>query len=560
MKKFLKTDYLVIGSGIAGLYTSFKLSSLGEVTLITKEGLSNSNTQIAQGGIAAVLNEGDSWESHLKDTLEAGDGACNCQAVKILVTEGPKRVLELMNLGVKFDSVDGKLDFTQEGAHSKRRILHARGDATGAEIEETLSEVVEDQKNIKILENTFLLDLLIDEKKAVGAIAFNENEFIIFLTRAVIIATGGCAYIYENTSNPPVTTGDGIAAAYRGGANIIDMEFVQFHPTTFCGSGEFSFLISESLRGEGAVLVNSKGERFMHRYHSMADLAPRDIVSRSMIEEAKREGMPHVWLKMNHLDPNFIIKRFPTIFSNLKKYGYDIRKDLIPVTPAAHYLMGGIQTDMMGRTAVKGLFACGEAACTGVHGANRLASNSLLEGLVFGHRIYRAIKEGVDDNQIESTMKFKNSYKDLTKKFLATENIGNDKKLSKLIREFRKNMTEKAGIIRNKEGLEYLVKWLKTIQKDINEEKVPTISKFSQMRKGDYKKLKAHFEFRNMLTVGELIARSALKREESRGSHYRLDFPHRKKELMQTHFIFNKKNPEGKECVLREGINSRNSV
>jgi len=561
MDKVVKTDYLVIGSGIAGLYTALKLSSLGQVSIITKEEIGNSNTQFAQGGIAAVLDEGDSWERHFKDTLKAGAGICKQEAVEVLVTEGPERVLELIELGTDFDRVDGKLDLTREGAHSKRRILHARGDATGAEIREALSRIVRNKREIKILENTFLLDLISFNKdeRTKGVMILNEEGYSIFLARAVIIATGGCAYIYDNTSNPPVTTGDGIAVAYRAGADIIDMEFIQFHPTTFYNPGNPSFLISESLRGEGAVLLNSEGERFMPRYHPMADLAPRDIVSRSIIKEARREGKDHVWLKAGHLDPDFLVKRFPTIFKTLKKNGFDLRKDLIPVIPAAHYLMGGIRTDTMGRTSLKGLFACGEVACTGVHGANRLASNSLLEGLVFGYRIYEVLKEAKERIASAGLGDLEEKYKEEAVNIKKDKNYDKEddktgkKELSKNKKELRTEMTENAGIIREKDGLENLIKRFENQQKRFNREKklnFTELRKIGPLDEEEYMRHRNEFELKNMLITGKLIACSALKREESRGGHYRLDFPRRRKQWAKIHLIFNKKYSEGKKDVL----------
>lgn len=548
-KRIFKTDFLIIGSGIAGLYTALKLSSLGRVTIITKEQIEISNTQFAQGGIAAVLDKGDSWERHLEDTLRAGAGICNREAVEVLVTEGPERVLELIELGTAFDRVDGRLDLTKEGAHSRRRILHARGDATGAEIRESLTRVVKKNEKIEILEETFMVDIITDEckERARGILALNKEGYFVYLAKAVIIASGGCGYIYENTSNPQVTTGDGIAVAYRAGADIIDMEFIQFHPTTFYNPGGPSFLISESVRGEGGILLNTEGERFMPRYHPMADLAPRDIVSRSIIKEARREGRPHVWLKVTHLDPDFIVSRFPTIFNTLMKYGYDMRKDLIPVIPAAHYVMGGIRTDTRGRTSIEGLFACGEVACTGVHGANRLASNSLLEGLVFGYRIYEALKEEVSVNLDEIQKERINAEIRVNTSDLVDNTAVMDK-----IKALRRNMTEKAGIIRAREALLELLYWINREQEDINRtDRYGFINEEGFNNKDrDYRFWKKKFEFRNMLTIGKIIARSALQREESRGGHYRLDYPHRRDEWANIHLVFNKKYPEGKKDVL----------
>lgn len=537
IKETKVTDFLVVGTGIAGLYTALKLSSLGRVTILTKEQLEDSNTQYAQGGIAAVIDKGDSWQLHMKDTLKAGVGLCNRKAVEVLVTEGPARVKELIRLGTSFDHIEGELDLTQEGAHSRRRILHARGDATGVEIRESLTKRILNNENIEVEENTFMLELLtgnMNQKKHVtGILALSNNVPILYKSKAVILASGGCSRVYSNTSNPPVTTGDGIAAAYRVGADIMDMEFVQFHPTTFYNPTGPSFLISESVRGEGAVLRNKNGKRFMPEYHHLADLAPRDIVARSIVSEAKKDGNPFVYLDVTELEDVYIEKRFPTIFSTLKEYGLDMRKELIPVVPAAHYLMGGIKTDTYGHASLGGLYACGEVACTGVHGANRLASNSLLEGLVFGHRIYGSIKgqmeEGnfIDNIVVEDRRISINLDENLN---VRQVNPG----MKKLREEFRILMTEKAGIERSRERLSELIHWIK--------------DKLDDIPFGEDIQVK-NFELRNMLINGLLIAESALAREESRGGHYRCDYPKTGKEWSNRHIIFNN-NPEGKPYVL----------
>jgi L-aspartate oxidase len=570
--KVVKTDFLIIGSGIAGLSTALKLSKLGRVVILTKEQLEDSNTQFAQGGIAAVLDQGDSWQLHLRDTLKAGAGLCNRKAVEVLVTEGPARVKELIKLGTQFDLIEGELDLTQEGAHSRRRILHARGDATGVEIRESLSRLILDNKNITMKENTFMVDLLssdlidwqstepfkeniadnyqedkemeadlrdIDsiesegeakDKQIIGAYAVHNQRPIIYLSRAVILASGGCSMVYINTSNPEVTTGDGIAVAYRAGADIKDMEFVQFHPTTLYNPGGASFLISESLRGEGAVLRNKDGKRFMPEYHHLADLAPRDIVARAIVSEAEKDGKPYVYLDATDLGDGFVEKRFPTIYNTLMKAGVDMSREMIPVVPAAHYLMGGVKTDTYGRTNLKGLYACGEVACTGVHGANRLASNSLLEGLVFGRRIYSNIKDQLEEGklpEIDYELNLKSSG------FRKRVNV-NQIDLEKLRREFRVRMTENVGIERDAEKLNAMLKWIDDIERKLG----------SQQR--DTKLL----EFRNMLSNGKMIATAALLREESRGGHYRSDFPETRKEWSTKHIVFNINYPEVVKFVL----------
>lgn len=613
--RIVDTDFLVVGTGIAGLYTALKLSTLGKVTILTKEQLEDSNTQFAQGGIAAVLDKGDSWQLHMKDTLKAGAGLCNRKAVEVLVTEGPARVKELISLGTSFDLIEGELDLTREGAHSRRRILHARGDATGVEIRESLTRRIINKQNIELAENTFMIDLIsteldtedfnlnseynainfehsdinteyrainfedlntresavsenhseinLNNRYVCGILALNNNQPVIYKARAVIIASGGSSRVYANTSNPPVTTGDGIAAAYRIGADIMDMEFVQFHPTTFYNPEGASFLISESVRGEGAVLRNKSGRRFMPDYHHLADLAPRDVVARAIINEARKDNIPYVYLDVTELEDDYILKRFPTIFNTLKQYGVDMRKELIPVVPAAHYLMGGIKTDTYGHSNLKGLYACGEVACTGVHGANRLASNSLLEGLVFGHRIYESIKGQIEEGvffarEIKLNIErlcsqliyIENNCLDLERidetndnneEFNIDHNSVNEygessfSQSSNIRKELRVLMTNKAGIEREEDHLIELISWIEN-----------WVRKYS---KGTNLGLRG-CELRNMLLNGLLITLAALSREESRGGHYRSDYPEPKKEWSRKHIIFNINYPEGKEYVL----------
>ncbi|MFW6257127.1 MAG: L-aspartate oxidase, partial [Bacillota bacterium] len=340
----IKTDFLVIGTGIAGLYTAHHLSSLGAVTVLTKEQLEDSNTQYAQGGIAAVLGREDSLELHIQDTLEAGAGLCNRKAVEILVEEGPERVRELITLGTDFDHIEGELDLTQEGAHSERRILHARGDATGEEIRESLTSVVRNNDKITIKEESFMMDLLMEKNnpsRVSAALVWHNKlrQYKIYEASAIIMASGGCGHVYSSTSNPEVTTGDGVAAAYRAGAEIMDMEFIQFHPTTFYNPGRPPFLISETVRGEGGILKNSDKERFMPEYHELAELAPRDIVARAILKEIHEGSKPYVYLDVTDLKADYIRERFPTIYNRLVEEGIDMTEELIPVIPAAHYMM-----------------------------------------------------------------------------------------------------------------------------------------------------------------------------------------------------------------------------
>jgi len=521
--KSVKSDFLVVGTGIAGLYTALHLSRLGDVTILTKGEVKESSTQYAQGGIAAVLDKGDSWELHMKDTLEAGDDFCDKEAVEVLVKEGPDRVLELIEIGTKFDYIEGELDLAQEGAHSRRRVLHARGDATGEEIRESLTESVKKVDWINIVEKTFLVDLIKDDSKVKGGLCWNlkDDGFVKYLSSHVILACGGCGRVYKNTTNPEVTTGDGVAVAYRGGAEIVDMEFIQFHPTALYNPEGFSFLISETVRGEGGLLRNEAGKRFMPKYHKDAELAPRDVVSRAILNECEKYKKDYVWLDVTHQEKDFLKGRFPKIYNTLKEIDIDMAEGYIPVSPSAHYMIGGVKTDLYGRTNVPGLYACGEVASTGVHGANRLASNSLLEGLVFGHRIYKGIKEDkthekeIDDVDISFDRYSEDPAEDI---------------LSNLKVELKEKMMENAGIVRSENSLGETLYWLNSKMQEIED-----------MRCLD----KDYWELKNMVTVGRLISASALLREESRGTHYRSDYPESKDEWKENHTLFNFKKPEG---------------
>ncbi len=521
--KSVKSDFLVVGTGIAGLYTALHLSRLGDVTILTKGEVKESSTQYAQGGIAAVLDKGDSWELHMEDTLEAGDDFCDKEAVEVLVKEGPDRVLELIEIGTKFDYIEGELDLAQEGAHSRRRVLHARGDATGEEIRESLTDSVKKVDWIDIAEKTFFVDLIKNDGKVKGGICWNlkDDEFVKYLSNHVILACGGCGRVYKNTTNPEVTTGDGVAIAYRGGADIVDMEFIQFHPTALYNPEGFSFLISETVRGEGGLLRNEAGKRFMPNYHKDAELAPRDVVSRAILNECEKYEKDYVWLDVTHQEKDFLKGRFPKIYNTLKEIDIDMAEDYIPVAPSAHYMIGGVKTDLYGRTNVPGLYACGEVASTGVHGANRLASNSLLEGLVFGHRIYKGIKEE------------KTHEKEIDDVDIAFDRYSDDPAedtLSNLKVELKEKMMEDAGIVRSENSLEETFYWLNSKMQEIED-----------LRYLD----KDYWELKNMVTVGKLISGSALLREESRGTHYRSDFSYSKDEWKENHTLFNFKKPEG---------------
>ncbi len=514
--KKIHTDFLIVGSGIAGLYTSLKLCNKGEVILLTKSKLKESSTEYAQGGIAVALGDKDSPHLHMEDTLKAGANFCDPEAVEVLVTEGPKCVEELIELGTKFDKIEGKYKTTLEAAHQRPRILHARGDATGAEIERSLSEKVINENKIKIKENILVIDILTEHTTCYGLLALdsNTNEIIAYLARATILASGGAGQLFSNTTNPEVATGDGIAMAYRGGAKVTDLEFIQFHPTALYHQGSPKFLISEAVRGEGAILKNIKGEPFMHSYHPLAELAPRDIVARANTDQMKKTKSNYVYLDATKIKDKFS-QRFPTIYKNCISLGINPEKEYIPVAPAAHYTMGGIKTDTWGQTNLTNLYTCGECTSTGVHGANRLASNSLLEGLVFGNRIAQKIKENIAYSSIKKLEKLKLSYNACQEKYKEYNPIEVKKELQKL-------MWNKVGIIRNSSDL-------KRAQQKINEWKFIFKSEL---------KTTEDFELANLIILADLITNSALQREESRGAHYRKDFPDRDDINWKKHIVY----------------------
>src|ERR1700691_1516997 len=388
-------DFLVIGAGVAGLRAAIELAKSGTVLVIAKDSLRESSSEYAQGGIAVALSDDDEVALHEQDTLYAGDGLCDQQAVHTLVEEGPAAIQDLIDWGAEFDREGQKLSFTREAAHSRNRILHAHGDSTGREIARTLYRKAASLPNIRFESYAAITDLLIANDRAVGAVIFDEKNGALrdVRARAVLLATGGLARVFKETTNPDVATGDGVAMAWRAGATISNIEFVQFHPTALHVEGAPRFLLSEALRGEGAVLRNREGEAFMKRYHPLMDLAPRDVVSRSIVTEMRRTNSPHVWLDLTSRDADFIRHRFPRIYETCLAYGVDIAREPAPVHPAAHYAMGGVWSDLEGRSTVRGLYAAGEVACTGVHGAHRLASHSLLGAEVFGLRAGRAMSD-----------------------------------------------------------------------------------------------------------------------------------------------------------------------
>ncbi|HXE08913.1 MAG TPA: L-aspartate oxidase [Acidobacteriaceae bacterium] len=508
-----ETDFLVIGAGIAGLRAAVGLSEAGKVLVITKEALGESNTAYAQGGIAVAMEGDEDTALHLEDTITAGDGLVNRGAAAVLVEEGRRRVEELLAWGTAFDREHGELMRTREGAHSRSRILHAHGDATGREIAVSLLRQVRGLKNVELCEWTTTVDLIVESGRVVGARLLDaRGTFREVRAGAVLLASGGAGQVYSETTNPPVATGDGIAMAYRAGAELMDMEFMQFHPTAFALPGAPRFLISEALRGEGACLVNAQGERFMQRYDPRMELAPRDIVARAIAKEAL--GGP-VYLDMRAVAARLDLKaRFPGISAFLAQYDLKLARDLIPVLPAAHYLMGGVRTDTHGRTSLRGLYAAGECACTGVHGANRLASNSLLEGLVFGARAAKAMKElpvgsaQFSQKAAESDQAGKEACQLAGAGGGAASARPSDADLERWIERLRELMWLDAGLLRNRKGLQRALAELATLGQT--------------MWPGDTRR---EIEARNLHTLAEIMVQCALAREESRGAHFRTDFP-----------------------------------
>lgn len=501
MSEKIYTDYLIIGSGVAGLRSAIELGSRGNVVVATKDLPTESSTEYAQGGIAVALSDEDEIGIHFEDTIKAGDGLCNEEAVKILVSEGPERIIELIQWGAEFDKEGPRLAFTLEAAHSRKRILHAHGDSTGREIERVLINKVSTLQNVKKASFTMAVDLIIEEGRCYGALLLKDKEIIKCFSKATILATGGAGQVYSRTTNPRVITGDGMAMALRAGAYLKDMEFVQFHPTALYAPGVPAFLLSEAMRGEGAILRNIHGEAFMKEYHPLGELAPRDIVSRAIISEMVRTKATHVYLDLTHLKEDFLKIRFPTIYSTCRRFDFDITSQWIPVSPAAHFIMGGVETDVDGRTNIEGLFAAGEVACTGVHGANRLASNSLLEGLVYGYRAaYGAI-------QYVEGFEFFNFISDipLKEKFANIDSV----ELKKMREDLKKTMWEKAGVIRCGESL--------------NIARTNVISLYDKVAKQFFIDPLA-IELKNMIMVGLLITEAASARKNSVGAHYRTDY------------------------------------
>ena len=501
------TDFLVIGSGVAGLRAAIELSNYGAVTVITKDVPQESSTEYAQGGIAVALSDEDEVGIHYEDTLKAGDGLCREEAVRVLVEEGPERIMELISWGAEFDREGTKLAFGLEAAHSRKRILHAGGDSTGRELERVLINKARSIPSIRRLPFTLAMELVVRDGVCLGALMVTERRPSALFARATVLATGGAGQIYSITTNPQVSTGDGMALAYRAGAVLEDMEFVQFHPTSLFLPAAPHFLMTEALRGEGGRLLNIKFERFMDRYHTEMELAPRDVVSRSILAEMGRTGAGHVFLDLRHMGEDFVKRRFPRVYSTCLSYGLDITREPIPVCPAAHYIMGGVKTGIDGHTSIKGLFAAGETACTGVHGANRLASNSLLEGLVYGRRAGRTAGEEFLDRPAEREKQ--ETFEEEIFKILMPP--GSIPAHDEIRGDLRRLMWRNVGIVRTEAALleakERIEGWRYITEKT-----------FFARRE---------IELKNMVQVAGLITEAALFRKNSVGAHFRLDYPGR---------------------------------
>jgi L-aspartate oxidase len=519
-----KTDYLVIGSGIAGLSFALKAANHGLVAIITKKEQAESNTNYAQGGVAAVCSKDDSFTLHIEDTKKAGAGLCHDDAVELLVLNGPRGVRELIDWGVEFSHQQppksNELDLGREGGHSRNRIVHAK-DLTGKIVEQSLLDAIKQNPNIKIFEQHIAIDLITEHHlgrkesennlplHCWGAYVLDESSGIIsqFLARSTVLATGGCGQVYLHTTNPQIATGDGIAMAYRAGAKIANLEFMQFHPTTLFYPKADSFLISEAVRGFGGKLRTQNGAQFMEKYHPMAELAPRDIVARAIDAELKKRGEEFVYLDITHKNSDEIKSRFPYIYENCLKFNIDITSQSIPVVPAAHYMCGGVVTDINGRTNIENLYACGEVACTGVHGANRLASNSLLEAVVFSHQVYNAVVNQVDRKSYDDFPPIPWWNDEGTFNHEEWILISHDKE------EVQSLMWDYVGIVRSNLRLKRAIRRINLIAREIE---------------NFYKKTRITaglIELRNLVQVAKLIINCALYRKETRGLHYTTDYP-----------------------------------
>ena len=521
-----KTDVLIIGSGIAGLFAALKISEYADIILVTKKDSTESNTNYAQGGIASVMSETDSFEKHFNDTQIAGAGLCNPEAVKITVEEGPARIMDLVKVGTEFTKKNGKFDLVREGGHSMPRILHA-ADLTGKEIERALIDKVNSLNNIRVIENTLAIDLITEHnaldvkneplknRNCWGAYVLmcDENKVIKIISKATVLASGGLGQVYQHTTNPLIATGDGVAMGYRSGARIANMEFIQFHPTSLYtdnskseGFQTPSFLISEAVRGFGGILRSAKGERFMLKYDDRKELAPRDIVARAIDNELKKSGDDFVYLDITHKNKDDILEHFPNIYNTCLRYEIDITKDFIPVVPAAHYSCGGVMVDEYSRTSLKGLYACGEVSMTGLHGANRLASNSLLEAVVYANRAAINIKEFLKD--------YSASIPDIPE-WDDSGALSHDERvlITHSLKEVKQVMWDYVGIVRS------------NLRLDRAEKRIHNIYMETESLYKRTKIFEDILELRNLTACAHIIIKSAKMRKESRGLHYTLDYP-----------------------------------
>lgn len=526
-----RTDYLVIGSGIAGLSFALKAAKSGKVCIVTKSNEDESNTKYAQGGVAVVIDKDDSYEKHIEDTLIAGDGLCDKSVVELVVKEGPDRIKEIVNYGTNFDKTQkGEYHLAKEGGHSEHRVLHFK-DITGFEIEKVLLEQIHQNPNIEILTHYFAVDIITEhhlgkeinksseEITCFGVYVFNTHtkEIEKIESKITVMASGGAGHIYSTTTNPTIATGDGVAMVYRAKGKVRNMEFIQFHPTALYHPGEYpSFLISEAVRGHGGVLKNKKGEAFMKNYDTRESLAPRDIVARAIDSEMKKSGDDYMYLDITHVPKNELMQHFPNIYAKCLSIGIDMSKDMIPVVPAAHYMCGGIMVNADGESNIKNLYACGECASTGLHGANRLASNSLLEALVFAHRSYLSASEKINN------IHYNDNIPDWNENGISLSN--EDILVTHNIREMQRIMSDYVGIVRSDFRLERAMRRLQLIYNETED---------------FYKKTKLSVklcELRNLIQVSYIVIKSAMMRKESRGLHYTTDYTEKDNNLQETIF------------------------
>ena len=523
-------DVVVVGTGVAGLRAAIEAAKYGSVLLLSKQSCEETSTAYAQGGIAAVLDAADSVDQHVDDTIRAGCGLCDPKVARAIVSAGPDRIRELLEWGAQFDQDHGHIAFAREGGHSRARILHADGDSTGLELMSTLIRTARSQPKIAWRDNCFAIDLLAEDDTCLGVMAHDLKGFFIARSHKVILAAGGAGRVYRETTNPPIATGDGIAMAYRAGADIENIEFVQFHPTTLYLAGASRALISEAVRGEGGRLVNKSGRAFMKDYHLAADLAPRDVVSRAILQEMDKTGDTNVYLDLSHMDRESVYRRFPRIKKLCEACHLDISRHPIPVRPSAHFMMGGVKADINGRTNIKNLYAVGETACNGFHGANRLGSNSLLEGIVMG--CHTGALAG------DTASKRKTPLKPVSIDSPALASPAGELDLADLENSLRSLMWRVGGIVREGKSLEAGLERVRFWQSYVLNRRFNESSAW---------------ELQNMLTVAELILRAALIREESRGAHYRKDFPETDDRKWKRTIVLNVKRPgsqgfpEGKE-------------